>query len=180
MIIYDSKWNPIEEPDLELGYVEPREQELFAAYTVTKEGEGEYVTIKEYDTGGKDVEWRWTVEPEGEWRFYGEDETEWANPPKPPIEDWWSQDEAYPCFVAWQLYTPYTDDELEKRAAEKAEQEQQEAEAKAQTEEMMALPDAVAELSELAANNETSAADLADAIADLSQLVSDLLEDNNG
>lgn len=147
MATYDSKWDLIEDPDLNKGSLETKSQELYALYTVTKEGVGEYVTIKEYDTGGEDVEWRWSEEPEGEWHFYDEEGTEWANPPKPAVEEWWSEAEANACTATWDLYTPYTAEELAER--EQAAQEAAEAEAKAQEQaELIAmLPDLLAEMS---------------------------------
>lgn len=180
MTTYDKNWKEV--TDTSQGSIVTKTQGLFAVYTITDEGEGSYVTVKEYDNGGKDVRWEWEREPQGEWHFYAEDETEWANPPLPPIEEWWSTDgsEAYPCEATWDLYTPYTKAELKQQAEEEAERKAAEEEAQAQAEMVAALPDAVAELSELAADNSTDVEVLSDAIAELSTLVADLLEATNG
>lgn len=176
-MIYDKDWHEV--TDTSKGEVEEQIQTLFAAYTITDEGEGEYVTVKEYDSGGKDVEWQWTREPKGEWHFYTE-EKEWKNPPIPDVEEWWSTDgdEAYACQVRWNLYTPYTEEELAEIQAEQEQAEQEQAEAEARAELMDSLPDAVADLSEYVSTNTASAEELADAVAELSQLVSDLVSAN--
>lgn len=180
MTTYDKDWKEV--TDTSKGTVETQQQELFAIYTLTDEGEGSYVTVKEYDNGGKDVEWKWEREPAGEWHFFDGDSAEWPHPPLPPIEEWWAKDgsEAYPCMCEWDLYTPYTEDELKQQAEEKAEQQARAEELAAQQEMIAALPDAVAELSELAADNSVSVEDLGDAVAELSTLVAEILESNNG
>lgn len=180
MTTYDKNWHEVD--DTSQGSVETKTQDLLAVYTVTDEGEGAYVTVKEYENGGKDVEWKWTKEPKGEWHFHDADGTEWANPPQPTIEEWWSTEgqEAYPCQVTWDLFTPYTKKELKQQAAEEAERKAAEEEAQAQAEMVAAIPDVVAELSELAADNSTDVEVLSDAIAELSTLVAEILESNNG
>lgn len=178
MTTYTDTWKEV--ADTSNGKVESMAVNLIAAYTITEEGEGDYVTIKEYDNGGKDVEFRWTKEPVGEWRFFTEDGKAWDNPPKPDIEEWWSTDNSYETYASWNLYTPYAEEELAQIKAEEEQRVKEEAEAQAIAEEQAALPDAMAELSELAATNQLSIEELSDAIAELSQLVNDISEVTNG
>lgn len=176
-MIFDSNWNELDSYDEDKGYVLTQEQPLFAAYIVEDEGEGDYVVVKEYDNGGKDVEWHWTREPAGAWHFADSDGTEWAHPPKPIVDEAWAITDVYPCTATWDLYKPYTDEELERRAEQKAEAE----EAAANQELINELPDAVAELSEQVSTNSIDTETLMEAIADLSQVVSDIMEGaNNG
>lgn len=180
MTTYDKKWHEVD--DTSQGTVETKTQDLLAVYTVTDEGVGEYVTVKEYDNGGKDVAWKWTKEPKGEWHFADAEGTEWTNPPQPTVEEWWSTEgqEAYPCQVTWDLFTPYTKKELKAIAEQEAQAQAEAEEQMAQADMVAALPDAVAELSELAADNTTDVEVLSDAIAELSTLVAEILESNNG
>lgn len=185
-MIFDKDWQLIDAGSVDLYHYKlvDKSIEVTATWAIDDAGTGDYVTIKEYpETGGKDVGWRWTVEPTGHWCWKRGKNTNWDDCPLEPDPAWEHEDflgkpyEAeYSYTLDYQLYQELTEQQVQEYAAEQAEQAQAEAEAKAQAEEMAALPDAVAELSEMAADNETSAADLADAIADLSQLVSDLLE----
>lgn len=176
MTTYDTEWNEVE--DTSKGTVETVTKPLIASYVVTQEGEGEYVTIAEYDNDGKDVEWRWTVEPIGEWVFKQKNNHKWDKPPKPEVQSWWSKEQSYACTVEYQLYTPYTEEELQQQADEAAAQAEAKEEAQAQADMVAALPDAVAELAELAADNSTNIDDIADALAELSQLVAELAAAN--
>lgn len=147
MTVYDKDFNEVADHDLEAGHLSLVSQDLIAAYTVTKEGVGEYVTVAEYDNGGKDVEWQWSIEPEGEWHFCDSEGTEWANPPKPEVEKWWDKAEVYPCRAEWQLYTPYTEQELAEIAEEQAKAEEEQAKAEEQAQLIAMLPDLLAEMS---------------------------------
>lgn len=116
-MIYDTSWNEV--TDVTGGTVEIKTKQLVATYNATTEGEGEYVTIKEYPNGGKDVEWQWTVEPEGEWVFKQKNHHKWTGP-TPPVQEWWNTNEAYDCTLEYGLFTPYTEGELEAQATEAA------------------------------------------------------------
>lgn len=177
-MIFDSNWNELDSYDEDKGYVLTQEQPLFAAYIVEDEGEGDYEVVKEYDNGGKDVEWRWTRKPVGAWHFADGDGTEWAHPPKPPIEDSWDKAQVYACVATWDLYHDYTADELAQHEQEKLEAE----EAQERQELINALPDAVVELGDLAADNSANVDQLTEAIFELAQIVSDLTEgtEDNG
>lgn len=179
MTTYDNQWHEV--TDTKRGTVETQEVELVATYEITDAGEGEYVTLKEYENGGKDVRWEWTKEPQGEWHFSTPGGEDWTNPPQPTAEEWWSTDgnEAYSCTVSYDLYTPYTDEEWQAFEEEREAREAQEQEAAEQAELVAALPDAVADLSEQVSTNALTNEEVMDALAELSQVVSDLVGGSN-
>lgn len=172
MAAYDKDWQLI--ADTDGGKVERKTKALTAKYVITQDGVGEYVTVREYPGGGKDVEWQWTVEPAGEWRFVLGNGHEWTKPPKPEVEPWWSTSDRYECTAEWEEYTPYTEAELAEQAAEEAKAKAEAEEAEYNRELMAALPDAVAELSEAVSDGGGEHSEISDAIAELSQVVSDL------
>lgn len=176
MAIYDKDWREVK--DTTLGQVLTQQQPLMAGFVITDEGEGHESVVCEYPNGGRDVSWLWDREPVGEWRFFDESGAEWQNPPKPSIEPWWSTDDGgmYACYAEWDLYTPYSEEELAEIKRLEAEREREEELEQEQAELVAALPDAVLELGDLAADNSTNVEALTDAIMELAQIVSDLTE----
>jgi hypothetical protein len=66
------------------------------------EGSGHYIIVKEYENGGKDVQWIWDVEPQ-------------------PAQEAWTE------YEDIQRYILYTEEELKQREEEKKLREQEEA-----------------------------------------------------
>lgn len=182
----DENYNPIDPPDLAQGSIKPESFSLAACYECDKEEVGHWVTIAEYPGGGKDVEWVLDEPEEGQW-FYSriEDdgcETFWNDAPLDVAgEDWWEKGQVYRYqSEQYQVYTPFTDEELKARAEEEAAAKEAAEEAQAAQEVLEATPDGLAELSEVVSTLETTNSDMLDAIAELSQLISDFMEANNG
>ena len=57
----------IENPDLTKGKLIESFENVICKYKITKEGEGYWETIQEYENGGKDVAWVETSPQEGHW-----------------------------------------------------------------------------------------------------------------
>lgn len=88
MEIYDQKGNLLSGCDLGKGYLESRTRTVHHDAVEGVEEVGHYETIREYPNGGKDVKWVVDV------------------PGVEPREAW---DEE----IAYQVYIPYTDEELD-------------------------------------------------------------------
>lgn len=173
--ILDADFNVLDDPDMDLGKTDYKTVDLVATYVVDVPEITEEYVIAEYPNGGRDVGTRVVQEGSGHWQ-YERDGALWEDCPAEPAE-WWSKNAPNMTQLYYQLYTPYTAEELAEKQAEREKIEAEQAEREAAKEMQAALPDAVAELSELASDNATSVEDLANAIAELSQLVSDMLEE---
>lgn len=169
---FDEQWNMVEDPDTSKGEVRYESVAVECRYVVDQEERGHYEVIREYPTGGRDVEWK-VDEPEvGGWRYYRNGE-EWSECPMTVPDDWAHDDiKTYVSVARWREYTA---EELEAIAKAKASREKEMQEAKYKADMIDALPDAVADLSEQVSSNVTSNAELADALADLSMVVSNLV-----
>lgn len=127
MNTFDKEMNFIESPDLEKGYLTKKTIELTWNYVLESEEEGHWEVIAEYpETGGKDVEWAIDVPEVGHWDAKYEDgapvDMEHYDGEEQPDESW-DKTTVYTTPWTYQLYTPYTSEELEQIAAEKAENE---------------------------------------------------------
>lgn len=123
MIVYDSEFNIIDNPDLEKGYVDTREMNVSHKWIVDSEEEGHYEVIQEYPNGGKDVEWVIDVPEVGHWETRNRDTEEIIENYKGPIDDDWAHDVETNDTFQYLLYTPYTAEEFEQIAKDKAESE---------------------------------------------------------
>jgi len=105
MRILDEHNNELSENglDLEKGYFK-RDKIVKAEHEAKPavEGSGHYITVKEYENGGKDVQWVWDVEPQ-------------------PAQEAWTE------YEDIQRYILYTEEELKQREEEKKLREQEEA-----------------------------------------------------
>lgn len=169
---FDEQWNMIEDPDTSKGEIRHESVDVECRYVVDQKERGHYEVIREYPTGGKDVEWKIDTPEIGGWRYY-RNGAEWAECPIAAPDDWPHENtvETYVNVARWREYTP---EELAEITKKKAEEEEQLQEAKYKADMIDAVPDAVADLSEQVSSNATGNADLADAIADLSMVVSNL------
>lgn len=126
MYVYDPEWNLIESPDESAGKLEYKEVTVKHVYIVDIEEQGHFEVIAEYpETGGKDVEWVVDVEKQGHWQTSFEDGVVFANYPAETIPDDWPKEQETTDVFEYFLYTPYTAEELEQIAIEKAEAERQ-------------------------------------------------------
>lgn len=169
--VFDKQWNIVEDPDTDKGEITYESVAVECRYVVDQEEQGHYEVIREYPTGGKDVEWKVDKPEVGGWRYYREG-SEWGECPTTVPDDWSHDDVIMHVSVA--RWREYTAEELETIAKKNAEAEKKLQEAKDKADMIDALPDAVADLSEQVSSNATSNAELADALADLSTVVSNL------
>lgn len=95
MEIYGENMQPIENPDLSKGWLEPKSRTVEHAAIIGVKEVGHYKTVAEYANGGKDVAWVVDV-------------------PGVEAKEAWTEE------VAYQVYHPYTQEELDKIAEEKA------------------------------------------------------------
>ncbi len=168
---FDEQWNMVEDPDTNKGEVRYESVAVECRYVVDQEERGHYEVIREYPTGGKDVEWKIDTPEIGGWRYYL-DGSEWTECPMTVPDDWPHDDVT--TYVSVARWREYTDDELAEIAKKNAEAEKKLQKAKDKADMIDALPDAVADLSEHVSSNSTSNADIADALADLSMVVSNI------
>lgn len=168
---FDEQWNMVEDPDTDKGDVTYENVAVECRYVIDQEERGHYEVIREYPTGGKDVEWK-VDEPEvGGWKYYREG-SEWGECPTTVPADWPHDDVTMHVSVA--RWREYTAEELAEIAKKKIESEKKLQDAMDKADMIDALPDAVADLSEQVSGNATNNAELADALADLSMVVSNL------
>lgn len=57
MEVYDQNGNPLEEYDLDRGYLKEEARTVHHDAVEGVEEQGHYETVREYPNGGKDVEW---------------------------------------------------------------------------------------------------------------------------
>lgn len=169
---FDEQWNMVEDPDTSKGEIRYEIVEVECRYVVDQEERGHYEVIREYPTGGRDVEWKIDTPEVGGWRYYREG-SEWSECPMTVPDDWAHDDiKTYVSVARWREYTA---EELDAIAKKNAEAEKKLQEAKDKADMIDALPDAVADMSEQVSSNATSNAEIADALADLSMVVSNLV-----
>lgn len=173
MAAFDESWNKVENPDEAKGKIWSESVEVECRYVVDQEERGHYEVIREYPTGGKDVEWKIDSPEVGGWKYYREG-SEWSECPTTVPDDWPHDDVTMHVNVA--RWREYTAEELAEIAKKKIEAEEKLQDARSKAELIDALPDAVADLSKQVSDNVTSNADLADALADLSAVVSDIVQ----
>lgn len=170
---FDEQWNMVEDPDTSKGEIRYESVEVECRYVVDQKERGHYEVIREYPTGGKDVEWKIDSPEVGGWKYYREG-SEWSECPTAVPDDWPHDNVTMHVNVA--RWREYTAEELAEVAKKKIEAEEKLQDARSKAELIDALPDAVADLSEQVSDNVTSNADLADALADLSAVVSDIVQ----
>lgn len=170
---FDEQWNMVEDPDTDKGEVTYESVAVECRYVIDQEERGHYEVIREYPTGGKDVEWKIDSPEVGGWKYYREG-SEWSECPTTVPDDWPHDDVTMHVDVA--RWREYTAEELAEVAKKKIEAEEKLQDARSKAELIDALPDAVADLSEQVSDNVTGNADLADALADLSAVVSDIVQ----
>lgn len=122
--VYDADFKPVDNPDEEKGRIEYREIGITHKWVQDVEEEGHFETVAEYDNGGKDVEWVVDKEGSGHWETYREGGEQFDGYPGVIAEDW-PHDQDVTDVFSYYLYTPYTEEELEQIAADKAEAEKQ-------------------------------------------------------
>lgn len=126
MYVYDANFNLVENPDEEKGKLEYKETTVKHAYIVDAEEQGHFEVVAEYpETGGQDVEWIVDTERQGHWQTSFEDGAVFANYPAETIPEDWPKEQEITDVFEYFLYTPYTAEELEQIATEKAEAERQ-------------------------------------------------------
>ena len=128
MDIFDLNGNPMESPDLALGYLRDEQKTVYHDAIEGVVEQWHYETVREYENGGKDV--RRVIDVPGV-----------------EAKDAWDE------TVSYQVYVPYTEEELQARQA------QQEAEA--------AKPSLEEQLDELREQNQM----LLECLLELSELV---------
>lgn len=170
---FDEQWNMVEDPDTGKGEIRYESVEVECRYVVDQKERGHYEVIREYPTGGKDVEWKIDSPEVGGWKYYREG-SEWSECPTAVPDDWPHDDVTMHVNVA--RWREYTAEELAEAAKKKIEAEEKLQDARSKAELIDALPDAVADLSKQVSDNVTGNADLADALADLSAVVSDIVQ----
>lgn len=170
---FDEQWKMVEDPDTSKGEIRYESVEVECRYVIDQEEQGHYEVIREYPTGGKDVEWKIDSPEVGGWKYYREG-SEWSECPTTVPDDWPHDNVTMHVNVA--RWREYTAEELAEVAKKKIEAEEKLQDARSKAELIDALPDAVADLSEQVSDNVTSNADLADALADLSAVVSDIVQ----
>lgn len=127
MNTFDKEMNLIESPDLEKGYLTIETIELTWNYVLESEEDGHWEVIAEYpETGGKDVEWVVDVPEVGHWAAKYDSGTlvnmeDYDGEERP--DESWDKTVVYTTPWTYQLYTPYTEEELKQIAADKAENE---------------------------------------------------------
>lgn len=127
MTTFDSNWNVIETPDYELGYVEQRELPVVHEYVIDEPEISHEEVVAEYpETGGKDVQIVIDREEKGHWETKDE-EGNIVNHFDGMITEGFPKDELIPDIWYYDLYIPYTPEELaemeEQRKQAEAEQE---------------------------------------------------------
>lgn len=123
MVVYDESGHRIEEYDLDRGYLENRIEAVEHRWVVDSEGQGEWVTLREYpETGGRDVEWRVTAEERGHWMTTDAEGGEVADFDG-ALSDCWPHDAPVPDIFEYAVYHPYTEEELEERERQRREAE---------------------------------------------------------
>lgn len=95
MEIYDENNQRIENPDLSKGWLEAKNRTVEHAAIIGVKEVGHHVVIAEYANGGKDVAWVVDV-------------------PGVEAKEAWTEE------IEYQVYHPYTQEELDKIAEEKA------------------------------------------------------------
>lgn len=95
MEIYDEDMQPIERPDLSKGWLEAKKRTVEHEVIIGVKEVGHHEVIAEYANGGKDVAWVVDV-------------------PGVEAKDAWTEE------VEYLIYHPYTPEELDKKAEEKA------------------------------------------------------------
>lgn len=122
MNVFDSNMNYIESPNLEREYLTRKTAKLTWNYILESEEEGHYITLVEYPNGGKDVDWVVDVPEVGHWETRYEDGTlvdmEHYDGDEQPDESW-DHTVEYTTYWDYNLYTLYTEEELEQITKEK-------------------------------------------------------------
>lgn len=99
MEIYDENMQPIENPDLAKGWLESQKRIVEHAAIIGVKEIGHHEVIAEYPNGGKDIAWVIDV-------------------PGVEAKEAWTEE------VAYQVYHPYTQEELDKMAEPTAEEKE--------------------------------------------------------
>lgn len=124
MVIFDTSGNVIENPNLELGYIEDKSIPITHTYIVDMPEVSHIEVIREYpETGGKDVETVIDQEEQGHYETRDESgkllehydgKVPEGFPKEEPIHDYWN----------YQVYIPYTPEELAEQEEARREQEE--------------------------------------------------------
>lgn len=126
MYVYDANFDLVENPYEELGKLEYKETTVKHVYIIDAKEQGHFEVVVEYpEAGGQDVEWVVDTEEQGHWQTTFEDGAVFANYPAEMIPDDWPKEQEITDVFEYFLYTPYTAEELEQIATEKAEAERQ-------------------------------------------------------
>lgn len=99
MEIYDENMQPIENPDLAKGWLESKKRTVEHAAIIGVKEIGHHEVIAEYPNGGKDITWVIDV-------------------PGVEAKEAWTEE------VTYQVYHPYTQEELDKMAEPTAEEKE--------------------------------------------------------
>lgn len=121
MKIYDEDMNELTAPDLELGRLEEHSKPIIHRYVVDVEEQVHEEVIREYPSGGKDVEFVVDVEEQGHWEAVDEDgnvvECDTVIPDDAPKE------QPIADSLPFYLYKLFTDEELAERAKQRVQEE---------------------------------------------------------
>lgn len=116
MALYDNDWNPIDDFDRELGYVDRVEREVYHQYVIHYPGKYHEEIVAEYpETGGKDVRVVCDEEPRGSWETYDSATGKLVE----GFDNQYLIDNGYPTDLVHtdteiaDMYFPYTDEQLE-------------------------------------------------------------------
>lgn len=120
MKIFDIEENIVENPDLEIGYIQEEWRPIICRWKILQKEIGYYETIKEYSNGGKEVEWVVQSPEKGEWIFYDAQNNEIDTNIEVPIDT--PHDMDYETFELINRYILYTEEELEEEKKKRQEQ----------------------------------------------------------
>lgn len=104
----------IENPDLTKGKLVESFENVICKYKITKEGEGYWETIREYENGGKDVAWVETSPQEGQWIGIDKDGNE-INIDITLIPEDACKELDFPIYNPFLIYREYTEEELKEQ-----------------------------------------------------------------
>lgn len=112
-------WEVVDEPEEGEWVLSPATVELTAEWVEDSPEEVEEVVLAEYDTGGRDVEYRVVKERQGHWSW-SRGGVEWPECPAEPLAQW-AEEGAHELVWGYTLIAPATDVDKAAMAEEKAE-----------------------------------------------------------
>lgn len=179
MVVYDTDFNVLEDPDLEHGRVVEHVLELTLSYEVTAPAVTHVETVAEYPNGGRDVAVVVDSEERGEWKAFDDNGKQVEYHGDYPDRNVFAGD--VPIVWEYGMYVPYTSEEQaehdrqhEEMLSEKKRFEQREAFADEGPAIVDELQEGVMEVAEMSAANEVSNSEIMDAIIELGNIVAEM------